>query len=173
MQEEWKASIVKIVHWKQVANEHDKLGAFPWHFPKVATNEAQIVEAETFMGSSFSAPYREFLGLANGWNGFILSTDLFGTEDFLNGRALEVRKRPDVQEYISSLGLSAEMIIPIGASDADMDVFMLVSENSPTNAGEVLWLAGSEVERYPDFREFFEAMVNYNAQLAQKLAAGQ
>lgn len=78
-----------------------------------------------------------------------------------------------MQQYIASLGLQEEVVIPIGSSKADMDVFILVSERSSKNAGEVLWLAGSEVERYPDFREFFEAMVNYNAELAQRLATGQ
>ena len=124
------------------------------------------------MGRSFPAAYREFLSLADGWKGFIVSTDLFGTEDFLNGRALEVRNRPDVREYIHTLGLQEEAVIPIGASGTDMDVFILVLEDTPSDAGEVLWLAGSEVERYQDFREFFEAMVNYNAELAQKLAVG-
>lgn len=171
MQEDWKASIVKIAHWKQIANEHDKLGVLPWHLPKVAASEAKVAEAEAHMEMSFSAPYREFLGLANGWKGFFVSTDLFGTDDFLSDRAKEVRNRPDVQEYISSLGLSEDVAIPIGATDVDMDVFILVSETSPDIPGAVLWLAGSEVDRYPDFREFFEAMVNYNAGLAQKLAA--
>lgn len=69
-------------------NEHDELGAFPWNLPKLAANKYRIAQAETSMGMSFSAPYMEFLNLANGWNGFIVSTDLFGTEEFINGRAL-------------------------------------------------------------------------------------
>jgi len=178
MQEDWKASIARIAYWKQIMNENDKLGAFPWHLPKVAASEARIAEAEahmctSFSASSFSESYREFLGLANGWNGFFVSTDLFGTDDFLSGRAAEVRNRPDVQEYVSSLGLPDGMAVPIGASEVDKDVFILVSETSTIRPGEVLWLAGSEVDRYPDFHEFFEAMVNYNARLAQQLAARQ
>jgi hypothetical protein len=173
MQQDWKTSIVRMAYWKQLLNEHDKLGAFPWHLPKVAANEARIAEAEARLERPFPAAYREFLGLADGWKGFIVSTDLFGTDDFLDGRASEVRNRADVQEYISSLGVAEETVIPIGASGSDMDVFILVSENYPTHAGEVLWFAGSEVERYTDFREFFEAMVNYNAELAQRVAVGR
>lgn len=169
MQEDWKASIVKVAYWKQVVNENDKLGAFPWHFPAVAAGGAKIAEAEAYVGASFSALYREFLSLADGWKGFCISTDLFGTKDFLSGRAIEVRDRPDVQEYISGTGLSHQDVVPIGASDVDMDVFLLVSDTAVQSPGEVIWLAGAEVDRYPDFREFFEAMLNYNARLAQQL----
>ncbi len=169
MQEDWKASIAKIAYWKQIINENDKLGAFPWHLPRVAASDARIAEAEAHIGASFSAPYRELLSLADGWRGFCVSTDLFGTEDFLGERAIEVRDRSDVQEYVFDAGLSYQDVVPVGASDADTDVFLLVSDASPQRAGEVIWLAGSEVDRYADFREFFEAMVNYNARLAQQL----
>ncbi len=169
MKQNLKASIVKIVGWKQLAHECDKLNALPWHLPKVAATGAQIVEAERCMGKPFSAPYREFLTLANGWKGFIVSTDLFGTEDFQSGRALAVRNRPDVQEYMSSLELAERDVVPIGASDADMDVFLLISESSPERQGEVLWLAGFEIDKFKDFKDFFESMVNYNADLAKNM----
>jgi hypothetical protein len=169
MQEDWKASIAKVAHWKQIANENDKLGAFPWHLPRVAASKAMIAQAEAHVGISFSPPYREFLSLADGWRGFFVSTDLFGTEDFLSGRAIEVRNRLDVREYISGARLNDRDLVPIGASDVDMDVFLLISETATQNSGEVIWLAGSEVDRYLDFQEFFEAMINYNARLAQRL----
>ena len=169
MQEDWKALIAKIAHWKQITNENDKLGAFPWHLPRVAASDARIAEAEAHVGVSFSAPYRELLSLADGWKGFCVSADLFGTEDFLSSRAIEVRDRPYVQEYISETGLSNRDVVPIGASDVDMDVFLLISDTAVQSPGEVIWLAGSEVDRYLDVHEFFEAMVNYNARLAQQL----
>jgi hypothetical protein len=173
MPDSWKALIAKIAYWKQTTNENDKLGAFPWHLPKVAANETRIGEAEAHMGTSFSAPYREFLSLADGWKGFCVATDLFGTDDFINGRSSEVLKRPEVQEYLSTANFPNGVVIPFGASDIDLDIFLIISETSPQNAGEVVWLAGTEVDRFADFRQFFEAMVNYNARLAQKLMAKQ
>jgi hypothetical protein len=167
---DWKESIARIVHWKQVTNDNDTLGAFPWHLPRVAANSARIAEAETHMGVPFSPAYREFLSLADGWVGFCVTTDLFGTEDFLSGRAHEVLRRPDVAGYLSESGLPARYVVPLGASDVDMDVFLLVSEAAKQCSGQVMWIAGSEVERYSDFADFFEAMVNYNARLAQQLA---
>jgi hypothetical protein len=171
MNEDWKASIAKIVHWKQITNENDTLGAFPWHLPRVAGTPGRIAEAEKCAGVPFSASYREFLGLADGWRGFCVTTDLFGTEDFLTGRAAQVRQRPDVSEYISLSDVDARFVVPIGASEADMDVFLLISEASPIQGGIVIWTAGGEVDRYPDFRAFFESMVNYNARLAHQLVA--
>jgi hypothetical protein len=171
MREDWKASITKIAYWKQIANENDALGALPWHLPRVAASPAKIADAERHMGVSFSLEYREFLTFADGWQGFCITTDLFGTQDFLSDRARCVLDRPDLQEFIAEANLAAEFVVPVGASDVDMDVFLLISELSEDSPGEIIWIAGREIDRYPSFQQFFEAMVNYNARIAQQLAA--
>ena len=170
MNEDWKASIAKIVYWKQMIHDLDELEAFPWHFPRTAATGEQIARAEDHMKARFSKSYRDFLSLADGWEGFCITTNLFGTPEFLDGKADEVRGRLDVQDYLLSVGISDSYVVPIGAAEFDTDVFLLISEESGGLAGEVIWIAGEEVDRFPDFRDFFEAMINYNARIAQNLA---
>lgn len=171
MQEDWKALIAKIAYWKQIANDNDDLAALPWHLPKIAASEGDIQLAEDRIGVRLSASYRNFLTRANGWQGFFVLTNLFGTDTLTENLRREILIRPDVAEYISESDIDERCIVPIGASDADRDVFLLVSEDSQKCSGEVIWLAGAEVERFSDFRSFFEAMINYNARLAQQLTA--
>jgi hypothetical protein len=167
---EWKAEIARIVHWKQLAAEHDKRRALSWNLPKVGAKPDQIVQAEKKIGAPFSAEFKELLSLANGWKGFCVLTDLFGTEDFLNGRAEEVRERPELKDFVEHSTFAAADVVPIGGSDAELDVYLLISPRSTVMPNAVLWWANEEVDRYATFREFFAAMVNYNAQIANKLA---
>ncbi len=37
-----------------------------------------------------------------------------------------------------------------------------MTRRSAATPGVIIWLAGSEVDRFPDFNEFFAAMVDYN-----------
>lgn len=166
---EWKTEITRIMHWKQIAAKHDKYHALSWNIPRVCAKPEEIVEAETRIGVPFSTQFKELLLLMNGWKGFYILIDLFGTEDFLAGRSTKIWERPEIKEYIIHSGFSTNDIIPIGASDAELDVFLLVSPRSTKGAGTVLWWAGEEIDRFPTFRDFFSAMVNYNAQVANKL----
>lgn len=167
---EWKSEIARIVHWKQFAAEHDSNRAIPWNLPRVGANLDQIDLAETKVNMPFSAEYKQLLSLANGWKGFCIWTDLFGTEDFLSGRAEEVRNRPEVKDFLERSPFAAADVVPIGASDKELDVYLLVSPRSAVMPNAVVWWANEEVDRYATFREFFAAMVNYNARIANKLA---
>jgi hypothetical protein len=167
---EWKAEITRIIHWKQFAAQHDKRHALLWNLPKVGAGPDQIDLAEAKVGAPFSDEYKELLALANGWEGFFILTDLFGTEDFLNGRAEEVRNRPELKDFLERSVFTVADVVPIGASDKELDVYLLISPRSAVMPNAVLWWANEEVDRYPTFREFFAAMVNYNARIANKLA---
>jgi len=166
---DFKAEIVRIVHWKQIAADHDMHQSLPWFLPKVGAKSESITQAEDAIGASFSDEYRGFLSLANGWRGFYVTTDLFGTDEFLSGRAHLVRKQIEVRSYAEDIGIHLGDLIPIGASEAALDLFLLVSSASRVEPGKVLWWAGEEIERYPSFGAFFAAMVNYNAQIAERL----
>lgn len=168
---DWKADIARVVYWKQAAAEHDKANALTWKLPRVGANMEAIAEAERALSRRLSAEFREFLAFADGWQGFYVSTDLFGTADFTAHRDQRVADRPEVQSYIAGNSLRPDEVVPIGASDFDLDVFLLISDGATTLPGGVLWLAGQEVERYRSFHDFFAAMVNYNARIANKLAA--
>ena len=168
---DWKIEIARIAYWKQVAADHDTKKALPWHLPRVGAKPKSILLAENAVGISFPQQFKEFLGYADGWQGFHVLTDLFGTNDFLEGRSKSVRQRPELASFLEARDLSETEVVPIGASDFDLDVFLLFSNDSKMLPGGVLWFANEEVDRYGSFADFFSAMVNYNAKIAQKLAA--
>lgn len=171
MTPDWKAEISRIVYWKQIAADHDKNHALPWHLPRVGAKPESIVLAEQAMGVLFPEQFKKFLSYADGWSGFYVLTDLFGTTEFLEGRSKKVLQRPEVAAFLETNALREDEVIPIGASDFDLDVFLLLSESSSLLPGGVLWFASEEVERYGTFAEFVSAMVNYNARIAEKMAA--
>lgn len=169
---DWKAEIARIVYWKQIAADHDTNKALPWHLPRVGATPESIAMAEHAIATPFPQQFKEFLRYADGWQGFYVTTNLFGTKEFLDGGAGLVRRRPELAAFLSDKNLNEIEVIPIGASDFDLDVFLLFSEKSKILPGGVLWFANEEVDRFDSFEQFFSAMVNYNARIAQKLANG-
>jgi len=167
MTADFKAEIVRIAYWKQIAAQHDKLGALPWHLPKIAASEEKIAKLRDVAGISLPDDYIAFLRLADGWKGFLVLTDLFGTEDFLTVRSREFVGRPDVQYFLRRSGIVPDSVVAIGASEFEPTVFLLVSVRSDFLPGGVIWLSSEEIERYPSFSEFFSSMVNCNAKVAQ------
>lgn len=167
---DWKAEISRIVYWKQLAADHDKKKALPWHLPRVGAKSETVALTEKEVGTPFPESFKEFLGCADGWLGFYVLTDLFGSKDFLEGRSRRVLQRPELAAFLEANNLGENEVIPIGASDFDLDVFLLFPENSKFLPGGVLWFANEEVARYESFAEFLSTMVNYNARIAQKMA---
>jgi hypothetical protein len=108
------------------------------------------------------------LSLANGWPGFHVLTDLFGTDE-ISGQLESVMRRPDVEAFLFSAKIPKHSLIPIGASNEDIDLFLLVSDKESSLPGGVIWLAGHEVERFSTFSDFLSAMVNYNAIIAREI----
>ena len=168
---DWKEEISRVVYWKQIAADHDKMKALSWHLPNVGARPENIALAQKGVGTEFSEEFKEFLIYADGWQGFHISTDLFGTKEFLEGRSKFICQRPELMAFLKANNLSETDVVPIGASDLDLDIFLHFSPNSTTLPGGVLWFANEEVDRYGSFAEFFSSMVNYNARVAQKMAA--
>jgi cell wall assembly regulator SMI1 len=166
---DWKADIARVAYWKQLAADHDKLNAMPWKLPRVGAKCEAIAEAERELGHRLPAQYRQFLEFADGWQGFFVTTDLFGTDDFILHRHQAVMQNLEVQAYIAANTWRPEEVTPIGATDFDLDKFLLIADSAKVLPGGVAWFTGQEVDRYPSFHDFFAAMVNYNARLANQL----
>jgi hypothetical protein len=60
---------------------------------------------------------------------------------------------------------------PLAATAVDLDLFVMTRRSNPS-PGMVIWFAGSEIERFPSFREYFLAMVDYNQRVVQRLESG-
>lgn len=170
MDDSIKDEIARIVYWKQVAAAHDKDKALPWHLPNLAARTEEIELAERKLGP-LPAEFRALLSIANGWKGFLLLTDLFGTEAIQRFDASPVRDRPEIESYLTENDWPADEVIVIGASAFDLDVFLLIPESAAELAGGIVWFAQEEVDRFESVTAFLSAMVNYNARTAEKMKA--
>jgi SMI1/KNR4 family protein SUKH-1 len=167
----WKLEIVKLVYIKQAMAGVDRLGLYPYHLPKVRATTEQVGACERALGFRLDDDHKEFLLHADGWDGFIQDTDLFGTLDFRGSRRyVAARSIFDGFEdgAFEDINVPRSAFFPIGASLEHGDVFVTVRPGVPS-VPRVFWFTGYEVERYPSFWEFFLAMLDANRDELQKL----
>ncbi|OGO14044.1 MAG: hypothetical protein A2Z66_02395 [Chloroflexi bacterium RBG_13_66_10] len=160
----WKERIVELVLVKQAIQEVDTGGLWAYHLPSVAATPSQLAAAEVAIGEPLDPSYRKFLEHVGGWLAFWQTVDLFGPEDLVGGprfrHALEMLQYIE-DSVLGSVGLRRKDLLPIAASPVDLDLFLMTRRSSQA-PGRVIWLAGSEVDRWPSFDEFYLAMVDYN-----------
>ena len=65
------------------------------------------------------------------------------------------------ETVLPSSGFSRNELLPIAATEVDIDVFALAKPNSKS-PGVVVWFAGTAIDRFPNFDEYFLTMVDYN-----------
>lgn len=70
--------------------------------------------------------------------------------------------------FFDDVGLPMSDVLPIAASGRQHDIFLLGLPWS-ASPGVVVWFAGNVIERFPDFDEFYLAMLDYNRRLIAKL----
>ncbi|MEU8238909.1 SMI1/KNR4 family protein [Actinoplanes missouriensis] len=169
MIEDWPSHIAVAAQVRQHLAARDDLMAYP--LPGVAATEEQIAAAEREIGP-LDPQYRVFLGFADGWQGFLQETDLFGTAQLRGAAPMgTARRQLDVleDEVWEHLGVRPDDVHVIGASETTTDLWLISRPGTP-RAGEVVWFWGSDLERYPDFGEFYLTMVDYNRLELQRLA---
>jgi hypothetical protein len=171
MSVEWKKQIATAFLVKQKIHELDEEGQWPFHYPELAASEEQIHAVENKLGYSLPIEYRQFLKCANGWQGFYLNVDLFGTEDLLGSsrmtRAIELLEWLEADNVIPSSSFHPELL-PIGLSQEDNTLFCLATPLHQLS-GQVLWFSGKLIETFPNFREFFLAMCDYSRLEVERL----
>jgi hypothetical protein len=167
---DWRKQIAIAHLVKKRVAELDVEGMWPHCLPEVAATPEQLVQVEALIGEPLDAKYREFLGFANGWKAFYHSVDLFGTDEFVSGSNAHLTK-----ELLGSLepldqlcGLAASDVLPIAVSQDSIDLFVITRRHTQ-NPGEVIWFAGQVIDRFPNFDEYFLAMVDYNREDAKAL----
>ena len=174
MNEEWRERIVAMVYVKQELMKLDVSGIWPHHLPELAASEETLRKTEAHLGFRIAQDYREFLKMANGWKGFLQTVDLFGTEELSGSPTMQyAQSLLDFVEddVIKSTGFSREELLPIAATKYDKDLFVMTCPTSHA-PGTVVWVAGEEIDRYPNFTEFFLAMIEYNRQLVNDMQKG-
>ena len=174
MNEEWRDRIVAMVYVKQELMKLDVNGTWPHHLPEVAASDETLRKTEAHLGFRINQDYREFLKMANGWKGFLQTIDLFGTQEFSGSPILQYAQSllDSVEdEVVKSTGFTRKELFPIAATQVDKDLFVMTLPTSH-EPGTVIWLAGEEVDRYPNFTEYFLAMIEYNRQLVKDIQEG-
>lgn len=161
---DWKSRIVELVIVKQAIDELDTRGLWEYRLPAVAATPERLGEVEAKLGEPLDPGCRSFLEHANGWPAFWQSVDLFGVEDLLGSERFEHASAmlSYVEDSVLDAGrLRRADVLPIAGSPVDLDLFVMTGRSSPSPGG-VVWLAGTEVDRFSSFKEFFVAMVQYN-----------
>lgn len=168
---DWTKSVVEMVLIRQVLQDLDTRHLWQYHLPKVAATEEELLAVEARLGEPLDPEYRSFLRCAGGWPGFYQSVDLFGPSDFMDGprfhQALALLSLIE-DTVLVEVGLTREDLLPIAATPIDLDLFVM-ARRSTSCPGTVIWLAGREIDRFPNFREYFLAMMDYNRQEGQEL----
>lgn len=159
---DWRKSIA-IAHLVRARLAEVDGGLWPHHLPEVAASSDELDAFEKDLGTPLPSAYRRFLSYANGWVAFYQAVDLFGLSDLRSGlrhdRASRILASLDPLEPVC--GLRNDEVMPIAVSSESTDIFVIGITLS-RKPGEVFWLAGQLVERFPNFEEFFLAMVDYN-----------
>lgn len=170
----WKGRIVELVLVKQRMDELDKRALWEYRLPGLAATPAQLDEVEAALGEALDPMYRSFLEHAGGWPALWQAVDLFGPEELLGGERFgHATEMLDFVEdtVLDGAGFSRAELMPIAASRTDLDLFVMARRSSPS-PGVVVWLAGSEIDRWSDFEKFFLAMIDYNRLELQQLEGG-
>lgn len=169
---DWQRRIGELVFVQQDVRAADRSGLWDYHLPRVAAKEASLRLAEAHLGGPLDEGYRLFLMQADGWPSFWHDVDLFGTTDLTGGSRMEraLGLLPASGDAVwRSTGINRESALPIAAATDDVDVFVIA--RSTPHRGSVLWLAGSMVDHFQNFDEFFLSMIEYNRLTAQNLRA--
>ena len=171
MNEEWRDRIVAMIYVKQELMKLDVDGIWPHHLPELAASEETLKKTEAYLGFKIDQDYREFLKMANGWKGFYHTVDLFGTQELSGSPIMQYAQSLlgfVEDDVIKSTGFSREELLPIAATKYDKDLFVMTRPTSHA-PGNVIWLAGEEIDRYPNFTEYFLAMIEYNRLLVKDI----
>lgn len=161
---DWPTQISRMAYVKCKINEADIQNIWPYHLPEVAATKIQLLEVEQCLEKFADPLYFNFLSYANGWKGIYQYVDLFGTVDLIVSPLMSYAKGLlDAIEdsYFDQKNIARNSVLPIATTLIDKDLFVIGAKGTSIE-GQVIWLAGEEIDRFPNFEQFFLAMVDYN-----------
>ena len=161
----WKDKIAIHYSVQEELQRHDRMLLWEYHNPELPATEEQIAAAEAHLGHKIDKYYRDYLLCSNGWKWFSGSASLFGTE-YLMGSDLmnEALEGLDVMDDVYSFskdGFPKEELLPIAISSGDRALHVMTRPESK-QPGVVILYDSDEVDRYPNFEEYFLDMTEYN-----------
>ena len=167
----WKERIIMMLMVKNALDQADKEQLWEYHYPEVAAQIKEILSVQKKLNVKFSEEYTEFLQCANGWKAIYQLVDLFGTRDF-DSESMEYARKLLKMEMVNdkSLDRLGGSLVPIAVSRTDKDLFVMILAEGK-EYGQVIWLAGGEVERFDSFCDFFDAMIEYSKEELKDMTA--
>lgn len=164
MNNEWQDKIAVMIYIKQAIMKLDVNNLWSHDLPEIAASEEELQKTERILGYRLDNYYRDFLKSANGWKEFYQTVNLFGTKELSGSKimkyALSLLEAVD-DSVFRSIGFTKNELLPIAASEYDKDLFV-ISVPSSRKPGVIIWLAGEEIDRFPNFKEYYLAMLDYN-----------
>ncbi len=147
---------------KNKLREADKNQLWEYYHPEDAAKMDEINFAQEKYKIKFCKEYIDFLLCSNGWRCFYQLVDLLGTKDFETEKMEHAKRLLSVEiQYNDALNRIKDYLFPIAASRTDKDLFVMVLKEGK-EYGQIIWLAGGEIERFESFNTFFESMIGYN-----------
>lgn len=160
--DKWKERLVEMLIVRNELYKADKGQLWEYHYPEEAAEVSEVLLSQEKLQIKLSQDYIDFLLCANGWKCFYQLVDLFGTKDFeAESMSLAKMLLNTELENDKSLNDIKEYLFPIAVSRTDKDLFVMVLIEG-REYGQIIWLAGGEIERFLSFSDFFEAMIEYN-----------
>jgi len=162
----WQDRIAVMFLVREEMRRLDTLGLNEYFYPELAATEEQLVAVETHLGEPLNSGYRDFLLCANGWRGFFFSLQLFGTEDLMGSKLMNLALEAlgyvdDAMPLFKDLGFAKEDLLPIAASFIERQMHVITRSTSH-QPGKIIWFDCGEVESYLSFEDYFLAMTDYN-----------
>ena len=150
----------------------DIKGLYEYDDPNEPATEEQLLNWEQDNNLNIPSSYRAFLLNANGWKNIVQAFELFSID------ALSFDKSNQYNEFLSfcidNLSDYGDKLclLPIGANHESYDLYLMVLDSNSEYYGQVIWVAGEEVERYDDFEKFFNSLIKGN-EYVYKLLIGE
>jgi len=168
---DWKEQLTIACIVKDAVRAADANGVWQYYLPEVAATEEQVRTAERVVGGVLDGHYRDFLRHANGWKKALQNIDIHGTSELISEEArAHYHGLLDAIEdgVFLDAGVRRVDLNVIAGSRIEGDMFCIVKPPA-SQAGQVLWIAGTVVDRFPSFAEFFLALVDYNRRELKRL----
>lgn len=148
----------------------------PFTMPRLGATEESLAEAGQRLGVELDGQHRDLLRHVNGWPLFFTYTDLLGTDE-LGAGSLWQKGRELLDLYYLEAPVPSDFparyeLLPIAVGEMVTDVFVLWMNGPETDGGRpVLWLAGEEVDRWSNVREWLLSVNQYLQNDIVKLSA--
>lgn len=169
---DWEQLIGESVLLRQRLNQLDP-DVNPYTIPKVGASEAAIGATERTNGIEVDAVHRQLLTYANGWDSFFVFAHLLPVQELGAGPRWSAAAKLLDTFYADGpppegLPPRDEVFCVAANPDEVEDLFVLWRTGPLTDGGHaVSWLAGEEVQRFPNMHEL---LLSVNEYLRRKLA---